>query len=86
MSDYKEFSQDNLTRFITSLVGDVPCTIEKAPSPLALVDLAGAKCVRTDRSATGYDLIEYQGRQGTFYMVLDRMNSHWAYVTFPDDD
>lgn len=78
-------SSDNLITFASSIRDGVPTKIEKASSPLAMVNLAGSTCIASKRTKLGYDILEYERGPNTFYLVLDRMTGAWAYVTFPPE-
>lgn len=72
-----EFAKGYLEEAGSSL-GEV--SIEKGASPIALIDLAGATCLRTQRSGLGYDIMEYEGGNGKFLLILDRMSGYWVLV------
>lgn len=57
-------------------------TFERASSPIALVDLSGCTCLRTQRSGLGYDIMEYErpDPREKFLLILDRMSGDWVLV------
>lgn len=85
MSSSKGY-HDNLLEFARGYVEEAGSSMDevgitKASSPLALVRMTGATCVRTQRSGLGYDILEFDSDSSSkFLLILDRMSGYWVLI------
>lgn len=78
--------EDNLLHFAKQYVEEAGMSfddvkMEKAWSPLKLLDLSEHVCVRCERTDTGYEVFEYQSASDNLVLlILDTVSGHWVKV------